>query len=90
LIVKHFSAIQRALENYFPSIFISGVDWVTSPYGACSKRSVYNVASFASAERDQLMDIQVSADTTLKLKFYHLHLDSFFIYVGNEHPVIAN
>jgi hypothetical protein len=47
-IVKHFSAIQTALENDFPSILISGVAWVTSPHGARSERGVYNVASFIS------------------------------------------
>jgi hypothetical protein len=62
LVVKNFSAIQTALENYFPSILISGVEWVRSPYGACSEHSVYSVASLTSVERDQLIDI--TADTT--------------------------
>jgi hypothetical protein len=53
-----------------------------------SKHSINNAAGLTSMEGDQL--VQVSADTMLKLKLYDLPLDSFWIYIRNEYPVIAN
>jgi hypothetical protein len=59
-----------------------------SPYVACGEHAINSVVGLASMERGQL--INMSPDTTLKLKFYDLRLDSFWFYVRNEYPVIAN
>jgi hypothetical protein len=59
-----------------------------SPYSACGEHSINNAVRPNSMETDQM--INTAADTTLKLKFYDIPLDSFCFYIRNEYPVTAD
>lgn len=70
LITKACLLFKTGLDNYFPSVSTSRVDWVMSPYGACSEHSLNIALGCTSIEIEQLMNI--CASKMLKLKFHDL------------------
>ena len=83
LICEHLSSLERR-DNYFPDISIEKYDWLRNPFIEVSSAD----SEFTNAEEEELIDIR--SDCTLKLKHSEQPLDTFWIQLRNEFPIIAN
>ena len=77
---QHISSLNGFFKKDFPGDS-SQYDWVRDPFSATAP------AEFSSAEEDQLIDM--SCDSTLRLKFASQTLSEYWLGVEREYPLIG-
>ncbi|XP_066482086.1 SCAN domain-containing protein 3-like [Tiliqua scincoides] len=79
--VLYFSQLHLHLENFFPEDEVESIKWVRDPFNAEIP------PHFNNEEAEQLID--VSTDSTLKIRFRSQSLPEFWCQTENEYPVIS-
>lgn len=77
---EHISSLRGYFQTYFPNNSAQ-YDWVRDPFSAAAP------ADFSSAEEDQFIDM--TSDSTLRLRFTTQTLSEFWLGVEREHPLIG-
>lgn len=88
VIIAHLNALQTSVTKYFPSLSISGIEWVISPFGVSGEENIQNAADLTFDEKNELLDL--SSDSTMKAKFLDSSIPSFWIYARSQYPTIVN
>ncbi|KAM9320399.1 zinc finger BED domain-containing protein 5-like [Gastrophryne carolinensis] len=84
VIGRHLKILEEKLSFYFSSAFTECLDWVRDPYSSLS------VAGKDMTLKEQEEFIDLKQDRSLKLKSADLPLDSFWLSVAKEYPILAN
>ncbi|XP_072229039.1 zinc finger BED domain-containing protein 5-like [Leuresthes tenuis] len=79
-IKQHISSLRGLFQKYFP-INSAQYAWVMDPFNAAAP------ADFSSAEEDQF--IEMTSDSTLRLRFKAQTLSEFWFGVEREYPLIG-
>ncbi|XP_062250231.1 zinc finger BED domain-containing protein 5-like [Platichthys flesus] len=77
---EHISSLRGFFQKYFPNNSAQ-YDWVRDPFNASPP------ADFSSTEEDQF--IEMTSDSSLRLRFTAKTLSEFWIGVEKEHPLIG-
>lgn len=77
---EHISSLRGYFQKYFPNNSAQ-YDWVIDPFNAAAP------ADFSSAEEDQF--IEMTSDSTRRLRFTAQTLSEFWLGVEREHPLIG-
>ncbi|KAM3838159.1 zinc finger BED domain-containing protein 5-like [Diretmus argenteus] len=77
---EHISSLRGYFQKYFPNTSAQ-YDWVRDPFSAGAP------ADLSSAEEDQF--IEMTSDSTLRLRFKAQTLSEFWLGVESEHPLIG-
>ncbi|CAJ1059684.1 zinc finger BED domain-containing protein 5-like [Xyrichtys novacula] len=77
---EHISSLRRFFQKYFPDNSVQ-YDWLRDPFNAAAP------ADLSSAEEDQY--IEMTSDSTLRMKFTAQTLSEFWLGVEREHPLIG-
>lgn len=81
LFEDHLSQLIKWFEKYFEADNIEKFTWIQDPFRAKAP------SGFTSTEEESL--IELSCDTTLKLKFVSMELSDFWISVKEEYPLLS-
>jgi hypothetical protein len=74
--------MKRYFEIYFPDLNISRNDWIKSPFNVDSELQYLSIEN-----KDKL--IELSCDSTLKLKFRNVSVESFWIQIDKEYEELS-
>ena len=77
---EHISSLRGFFQKYFPDNSAQ-YDWLRNPFNAAVP------ADFSSAEEDQF--IEMTSDSTLRMRFTAQTLTEFWLGVEREHPLIG-
>ena len=80
IIFKHLCILENDMDFYFPSLKTESYDWIRNPFVPSSN-------NLSLKAEEELMAI--SCDRTLRLKYSEITIDSFWISVQQEYPVIS-
>ena len=80
IIFKHLCILENDMDFYFPSLKTESYDWIRNPFVPSSN-------NLCLKAEEELMAI--SCDRTLRLKYSEITIDSFWISVQQEYPVIS-
>jgi hypothetical protein len=72
IIVNHIRSLKQHFEIYFPNLNMSVNDWIKSPFNVDSESQ-----NLCIENKDKL--IELSCDSTLKLKFRNVLIENFWI-----------
>ncbi|XP_049322931.1 zinc finger BED domain-containing protein 5-like [Astyanax mexicanus] len=79
-IQQHISALRGLFQKYFPNS-AAQYDWIVDPFNAAAP------AEFSSATEEQL--IELTSDSTLRLRFTSEPLSHFWLEVEREYPLVG-
>ena len=79
----HFTTLEGKLTFYFPSIAINCYDWVRNPYS--SEVEFYDTMTLQ--EQEELTELRQNHG--LRLRFFGLSLQSFWVFFSNEFTKLA-
>jgi hypothetical protein len=83
LILQSLSLPSKNIEKYIPSLDVSSLDRVRDPFVL----NAFETAELTVAEEDELTEIR--DDRRLKLKHSSIDMDSFWLSLRLEHPIIT-
>ena len=82
IVVEHLTALEENIDHYFPSLNTEKYDWVHNPFVDVPS----NIGS-KLCEEEALAT--TSSDRSLKIKHSAVDIDTFWISIQKEFPVLA-
>ena len=82
VVFQHLTTLEEKINFYFPSVKTGDYDWVRNPFIESSSRT-----GLLLCEEEELAC--VSSDRGLKIKHAGLPIDTFWIAVKEEYPLLA-
>ncbi|XP_068236967.1 protein FAM200A-like [Palaemon carinicauda] len=83
LIEEPLEILEFNIEKYFHNISADQYNWVRNPY----IQDPSSKLPLSIPEEEELISVHI--DSTLKLEYLDMALESFLIRIGKEHPCIA-
>ncbi|CAI6349016.1 unnamed protein product [Macrosiphum euphorbiae] len=80
--IQHMSDMQRSFRDYFPIPDISR-NWIRQPF----EIDIHQINGLTSLEEDSI--VEISSDTSLKMKFNQKSLDNFWLHVRKDYSELS-
>ena len=80
IVKKHLQSLESNLKSYFPHLDVNKYNWIQNPFLAMPDTDNFKLQGEA---------IELKNDRNLRLKFEELCLNSFWIYIETEYPLLS-
>lgn len=84
VIIDHLESLEKQFKKYFQPDINSHFDWVQKPFN----ESIQNITHLPLKAQEEFAEL--SSDTNLKLEFAQTNLNSFWINVKDEFPILSD
>ena len=85
LISRLLQTLDERCINYSPAETFAGFDWVRDPWNSCALESA---ADLPLQAQEQLAEMR--EDRTLRITFQDMALDTFWISLEKEYPILSS
>jgi hypothetical protein len=84
IIIDHLASLETHFEKYFvPELDVSRLDWIQNPFGV----EIEKVSHLSLEAQEEFAEL--SCDSTLKIDFSKKSLNSFWIGIKTEYPILS-